>query len=346
MPIKKVYLELTNRCNLNCTICYRRAWDYKTYDMSKENIEKSIQEIKKIPSIQEVVLGGIGEPTFYGDICEVIASLKDYSLTMTTNGTIMNEEILETMVDNVDHIVISIDGMADTFYQIRGFDLEQIIENIKALNEMKRIKGSKTPIVSFQMVLSKTNKDEIFQVIDLAKSLSVKQVILSNMLPSSLEDQEEVLYELYENKVMKDYFNKIRNYTLRRGMEIKLPEFRLKTERRCRFIEDDTTMITAAGNIVPCYRFAHDQTEVVFGRLKQVEAHSFGKISEFTLQEIWESSAYKRYRGVVFDNHYPSCIDCDLVDGCDMVRQAEIDCYGNMPSCGDCLWSRKLIYCV
>lgn len=47
----------------------------------------------------------------------------------------------------------------------------------------------------------------------------------------------------------------------------------------------------------------------------------------------------------VYNNRYPSCLDCDLVDGCDFVRTSEYDCYAIKPSCADCLWSRRFAIC-
>ena len=346
MPIRKVYLELTSRCNLNCTMCYRRAWRHLTQDMDKAVLEKSLEQIKAMPSVKEVVLGGIGEPAFHPDAEGVMYALKDKTLTLTTNGTIMHASMADAIVDCVDHVIISVDGMSDTYYSIRRFSLEEIIKNIRLLNERKEKRAHKKPMISFQMVLSKSNRDEACGVIDLASSLKVSQLILSNILPSSIDDADLILYKLHDNKELYMFFNQLQNYAQKTGLAVRIPAHELKTERRCRFIEDHATMITASGDVVPCYRFAHDGKEIVFGRTKNIFAHAFGNIMERSLEETWENPAYANYRMAVYNNRYPSCTDCDLVDGCDMVSTSEVDCYGYMPSCADCLWSRKFIYCV
>lgn len=346
MSIKKLYLELTNRCNLNCSMCYRKAWHQETVDMSPEVLKRCLEQIDLLPSIKEIVLGGIGEPTFFPQVENVMHILKDKYITLTTNGTIMHESMVDTIVETVDNVVISMDGMSEVFYSIRQFSLDQIILNIKAINEAKKQRKSQTPLISFQMVISKTNKDEILQVIDLAASLNVSKVILSNIMPATKEDEALVLYTRYENEEIKKLFLRVQNHAEVRGVAVKRPEYQLKTERRCKSITEDATMVTASGDIVPCYRLAHESTEFVFGRGKEIIAHSFGNIIENSLKEIWDSSSYTSFRKTVIDNHYPSCIDCDLVDGCDMVRSTAFDCYGLMPSCADCLWSRGITYCV
>ena len=346
MSIDKVYLELTNRCNLNCVMCYRNSWDYETHDMPKELLEKCIAEIKETSSIKEVVLGGIGEPTYSGEILQVISELKDKYLTITTNGTIMHLPLLEAIVDSVDCMVVSIDGMHDVFHSIRQFPLDQIINNINTVNELKEKRKSKTPAIYIQMVLSTMNQDQMVQMIDLAVSLKASQVIFSNILPTSIDDSKLVLYKRYENRKIQKLFQIVQNYAFRKGMEVKFPAHQLKTERRCRFIEDNTLTVTSTGDVMSCYRFAHDGSEVVFGRKKEIKAESFGNIGENTFQEIWDNSSYVDFRSTVHNNHYPSCIDCDLVEGCDMARSTSADCYGVVPSCADCLWSRDIIYCV
>ena len=347
MPIEKIYLELTNRCNLNCIMCYRNSWNFTTEDMEKEVLQKCINEIKEMPSIKEVILGGIGEPTFFSEVQSVMRALKDKHITLTTNGTIMYPSMLETIVECIDHVVLSIDGVDDVFHSIRRYPLDKIMENINQMNRLKKLKGSRTPMLSIQMVLSKANWDQIYGVVDIARELEASKVILSNVLPTDLKDRESILYKLYDNNLEgKELFKGVQNYALRKGMEIKLPAYRLKTERRCRFIDDNTCVVTTSGEVAPCYRLSHDGTEVVFGRLKEIKAHSFGNIRNSSLIHIWESQHYVNYRNMVYNNHYPSCPDCDLVEGCDMARSSSYDCYGNSPSCSDCLWSRNIVYCI
>ena len=52
------------------------------------------------------------------------------------------------------------------------------------------------------------------------------------------------------------------------------------------------------------------------------------------------------FRWTVRNSHYPSCIDCQQADGCVMAQTNEGDCWGNRPSCGDCLWARNIVVCL
>ncbi|WP_432665910.1 tungsten cofactor oxidoreductase radical SAM maturase [Wukongibacter baidiensis] len=346
MKLKKVYLELTNKCNLDCSICYRKSWNEKLCDMDRELFDGICEQISSEDEVESIVLGGIGEPTFSPLIYDAIERFKDYYLTITTNGTIMKDELLELMVNNVDEIIVSIDGLDDELQRIRGIELNIITENLKRLITLKKIKDSRIPSINIQFVATKDNIDDIFPIIDLADSLKADSIIVSNLLPQSDENKEKILYTRYENKSIKELFHKINNYSFRRGMKIYLPNCELKTERRCNFVDDDTTYISSCGDVVPCYRFSHAYKEYVFGRVKLVDKYTFGNLNDNSLASIWNSEEYVKFRNAVHNNLYPSCIDCDLVEGCDMVNDSAMDCYGYSPSCGDCLWSRKFVICT
>ncbi|MFT9497879.1 tungsten cofactor oxidoreductase radical SAM maturase [Anaerosolibacter sp.] len=345
MTIHKLYLELTDRCNLDCSICYRKSWSSPPTDLDMNSLKHLAMEMNNQSTIKEVVIGGIGEPTFAPLFLETVQMLKNYHLTLTTNGTLLHGEALDMIINHVDVITVSIDGLDEHFESIRGVPLEKVLHNLRNLQLYKKHLGRNTPILQLQFVASSDNIDDIFRVIDLASTLNAQSVIISNLLPQCNENAQKILYTRYENPEMKALYNKIRNYSFKKGIQMLLPNYELKTERRCNFIEQDAVFVCASGDVVPCYRLSHPYREYVFGREKQVSRHSFGNVKDHSLYEIWHQKSYADFRQTIYHNLYPSCIDCDLVEGCDMVRNTEADCYGVNPSCGDCLWTRKFVMC-
>lgn len=343
MSYKKVYIELTNRCNLNCSICYRRSWHEKPQDMEDEMI-LSIYEETKGRDV-EIVLGGIGEPTCSPNIYKAIELFKNHKLTLTTNGTLLDEKLRAFIIGKVDKLVVSIDGCDEKFHEIRGFDIGKLIDNLHALNVLKTINKTDIPQLVIEFVASKDNIDGVFGVIDLASELNASNLIVSNLIPQNIEDSNQILYTRYENQAMKEYFHKIRIHSFKKGIIVTLPNIELKTERRCAFIDNDAIVISSDGNVAPCYRFLHDTTEYIFERKKEVKKFSFGNISNSSISDIYNSTQYKNFRSVIYNNLFPSCMDCDLVDGCDFIKTSEHDCNGMAPSCADCVWSRGFTIC-
>jgi len=345
MHLRKIYIELTNKCNLDCSICYRHSWDEKPQDMSGELFDKIKKDIAEINNIDTIVLGGIGEPVIAPVFARAIAELKKYKIILTTNAISINDSLIELIVENTHMVMISIDGMHDSFLKIRGAILEDVIENAIKINELKKAKGKNLPYVSVQSVISKDNIKDIFGMVDLADKLNAHTLVLANLIPQTSDNSDKILYTRYENRIMADLFKKVLSYSSRKGVNILFPNYELKTERRCSFIDDDSVFVTAAGEVAPCYRMSHTYTEYVFGRKKTVLMNYFGNIRSESLKNIWESRRYVSFRDMVRNNYYPSCIDCDLVEGCDMVKDTSADCYTNSPSCADCLWARKITFC-
>lgn len=345
MSLRKLYLELSDRCNLNCTICYRQSWQETPRDLDGALYSKLLAEIRGIPTLKTIVLGGIGEPTCAPDFLKVLADLKGYCLIVTTNGVSLKPEILEAMIGRVDSVVVSIDGMSETFRKIRGVELDTVTGTIRRLQELKREHKTNRPAVSLQCVLSEDNVDDALQLIDLASELNAESLIFSNLMPQTADNKGKILYTRYENTRMKVLIDQLQIRSFHKGLQLILPNVELKTERRCSFIEEDAAFISAEGEVIPCYRLSHGYLEYVFGREKQIIRHSFGNLKGSTLLEIWDSPPYRNYRNRVLNNLYPSCIDCDLVDGCSYVSDSAAECWGGTPSCSDCLWSRRIVIC-
>jgi MoaA/NifB/PqqE/SkfB family radical SAM enzyme len=96
---------------------------------------------------------------------------------------------------------------------------------------------------------------------------------------------------------------------------------------------------------MPCYRFLHDGQEIVQGKEMELHARSFGSLLEDSLEDIWNGRDYIWFRYTVENALYPSCVDCTLREGCEYLRDSDGNCWGSSPSCGNCLWSRKIIMC-
>lgn len=86
---KKVYLEITNICNLNCSFCPKTTRMGKL--MSIDSFTYIIEEIR--PYTDHVYFHLMGEPCIHPDLEEflTICSKKQLKVNMTTNGTLLSE---------------------------------------------------------------------------------------------------------------------------------------------------------------------------------------------------------------------------------------------------------------
>ena len=120
-----VDLELTNRCNLSCSMCWFHGKQgigdrYRDFELTNEEVAHLAQQLS--PFKTKVYLGG-GEVMLRKDFLAVLAHLKKYGLPVAfaTNGTLMNHKTAEKLVKmEVDQINFSIDGPEAQHDSIRG----------------------------------------------------------------------------------------------------------------------------------------------------------------------------------------------------------------------------------
>ncbi|MEF3244397.1 MAG: tungsten cofactor oxidoreductase radical SAM maturase [Caldisericaceae bacterium] len=344
--LQKVYIEITSKCNLNCIMCFRRFWKDKVLEMSFDNYLKVINDLKEFPKLETVYLGGIGEPLVHSKILDIIKVTKEkgFKVEFGTNGTLLNKYASHLIKLGVDKIIVSIDAPDSKIYEdIRGTDFNKVEDNVMYLQELKKEMKASNPNVEIEVVAMKSNIDLLPNILPLATKLGVTTVIISNIMPFNRKLSNEILYDgSFDYDTFIDKMNKdVGKYRVK----IIFPKFTLLTERKCQFIEQNAIVIRSDGEVAPCYRLLHSYTEYVYGREKQVNAYSFGNAFKDSLYNIWNSLYYKRFKYKVENFLFPSCTDCPLKDSCDFTLTSDADCFGNTPSCADCLWGRGIIQC-
>lgn len=86
--IKRIYLEITNSCNLNCPFCEANK---KNDIMCLDDVKRNLDEIKKITNY--VYLHILGEPLshpFFNDILDYCDKLT-LNIQLVTNGTLLHK---------------------------------------------------------------------------------------------------------------------------------------------------------------------------------------------------------------------------------------------------------------
>ncbi len=88
---KKIYIEITNRCNLNCSFCGKNKRDYR--DMSLLEFELVINKIKKYTDY--IYLHVKGEPLLYSNLDSLLSICDNYNIkvNITTNGVFLKEKL-------------------------------------------------------------------------------------------------------------------------------------------------------------------------------------------------------------------------------------------------------------
>ena len=133
-------LELTNRCNLSCPVCFASANKSAPKDLSIDEISSQYDFLMSHGGPFNIQLSG-GEPTVRDDLPEIIKLGREKGFTffqLNTNGIRLgsdNGEYAKLLKDSgLDTVFLQFDGLSDDVYiTLRGkalFDIkEKAIEN-------------------------------------------------------------------------------------------------------------------------------------------------------------------------------------------------------------------------
>ena len=132
-------VELSSRCNLDCTICARfsvmkREQGHMTFETFKALVDNN-------PDVRIYILVGWGEMMMNKIFWEALEYLKARGkrVALTTNATLFNAKNVERLVNSgIDHITVSMDGMGEVFEAIRGVSYSKIEKNLLRLSNKIR----------------------------------------------------------------------------------------------------------------------------------------------------------------------------------------------------------------
>lgn len=346
---RKLYIEATTGCNLQCRTCIRNVWSDPIALMTRETFEKILAGLDALPQLERVIFTSFGEPLTHPRILEMIEAIRrhDLAVTVGTNGLLLKPAMSRELVRlGVDRLVVSVDGAKpETYADIRGAQLSTVLDNIRAFNEAKRQLGSLTPALGIEFVVLKSNIGELGDLTGLASHLNAARVLVSNVLPYTADMRDEILYGYEPRPPFKAGGWPVKADAWVMWGTLELPRMHWGAERRCRFVQDRSMVVGWDGGVSPCYALSHNYAYfAIDGRQKQVARYVLGDVGAQSLAEVWMTENYVRFRSEVRGFHFPSCPDCDLRETCDLRGRNE-GCWGWNPSCADCLWAQDIVRC-
>ena len=148
--MKKVYIEITNNCNLDCSFCIKN--ERKNKFMSLEEFKKILDKIK--PYTNYIYLHVMGEALLHPKINEIIdLASKQFNVNITTNGYLINR----IKTKNIRQINISIHSF-DKKYKI---NTEEYLNNIFSV-----VDKLNNTYISYRFWVNNKNSKELLNIIN------------------------------------------------------------------------------------------------------------------------------------------------------------------------------------
>jgi MoaA/NifB/PqqE/SkfB family radical SAM enzyme len=117
--LARIYVEPTNRCNLDCRTCMRHGWEEPLGYMEFGLFEKIAADLDSFPGRPGVFFGGFGEPLGHPSIVEMVkaAKLIGSEVELISNGILLDEEMAGRLAKaGLDRLWVSIDGASPASY--------------------------------------------------------------------------------------------------------------------------------------------------------------------------------------------------------------------------------------
>lgn len=177
-------------CNLHCRLCFlqQRKKPFGMGEMPWEIAEKAIRRYAS-HGLREVIPSTMGEPLLYSQFgkLERLVSELDLKLNLTTNGTFPSkgaERFAHELLPISSDIKVSCWGVKKSSWKTLspGMDVEAYLKNLGTLVRVRReLSSSEIPLssLSLQMTVTRTNRGEVPQVLELAAALGFDRVKLN-----------------------------------------------------------------------------------------------------------------------------------------------------------------------
>ena len=197
--LRKLYIEPTSFCNLQCRMCFRNGWIGESFGhLSLECVQALMEDRQVQDTVETVFFGGMGEPLFHPDIMEMIACAKSAGkrVELITNGSLLRDGTCEKLVElGLDKLWVSVDSFDPAHYETIqvGSRFGTVVRNLQRYNAARRGTASKLGIT---FVIMRSNLSQLRKFEEFIDFIEADDVNLSQMIPNTPDDEKETLVYL------------------------------------------------------------------------------------------------------------------------------------------------------
>jgi len=150
-----VFVELSRRCNLACSMCHRWTLPRGSFvDMGDELIESLVDEL--FPTSGIVDLHGLGESTLHPRFSEVVrrTAARGSRVRLVTNMNGLTHEVMQTLVDVDAYVCFSLGALGQEAYAriyAKG-DFADLSTNLRTLQRLRAQAGTCRDMTCMSMI--------------------------------------------------------------------------------------------------------------------------------------------------------------------------------------------------
>ncbi len=286
--LKAICLHVAHGCNMDCEYCFAGKGDYsgKSGIMDIETGKRALDFLVENSGGRkhlEVDFFG-GEPLINWDVCKQLVAYgrelekkydKIFNFTLTTNGVLIDEDVIEFTNKEMGNVVLSLDGRRETHDRMRHSKtgegtFDKIIDNFKALVDSRLDNAERSKEYYMRGTYTAYNKDFAADVLAMAdmgfKETSIEPVVSDPDVPYALHEEDlPALKEEYE-KLALEMLERYKN-----GDDFTFYHYMLDlTGGPCIYkrvagcgVATEYLAVTPTGDLYPCHQFVGDDDMIV-----------------------------------------------------------------------------------
>lgn len=192
--LKKIYIEITNACNLNCPFCIKNK--KKTKYLTKEEFKIIIDKIKD--HTKEIYFHILGEPLLHKDIIDFInyAHSQNLLVNITTNGYLINK--IEN-INKIHRLNISIHSYNEKY----NIELKKYLDNI--FNTIDSIRDK--TFIALRLWVKNNNTNKILEYINNRYNINIINIEENTKIKITNNLIIDTFHEFIWPDLNNDYYN-------------------------------------------------------------------------------------------------------------------------------------------
>ncbi len=321
--VKAICLHVAHDCNLACKYCFAGKGEYDgpkglmSFETGKRALDFLIEQSGTRRNLEVDFFGG--EPLLNWEVCKKLVAYgreqekrhnKNFRFTLTTNGLLINDDVIDFCNKEMANVVLSLDGRKITNDAMRvsangtgSYDL--IVDKFKKLASSRNQKD-----YYMRGTYTHNNLDFASDIIHMAdlgfKELSIEPVVSDPGEPYALKNEDlPVLKEQYQilaDEMLRRY-RKGDGFTFYHYMiDLNAGPCIVKRVSGCG-VGTEYLAVTPSGELYPCHQFVGDE--------------------KFLLGDIWKGITNKEV--------------IEQFEGCNVYSHKECkDCFAKLYCSGGC----------
>lgn len=279
-PIKALCLNVAHSCNLACSYCFASQGNYKgesalmPYETGRQALDFLVKESGSRRNLEVDFFGG--EPLLNWETVKRLVAYgrslekehnKRFRFTLTTNGVLLDDEVIDFCLKEMHNVVLSLDGRPETHDRFRKDHMGRgSYERVQPrFQEFVRRRGEQGYYI--RGTFTRHNLDFVQDILHMADlgftQLSMEPMVAAPNDPEALREEDlPMLFEQYE-LLAKEMLKKHRE-----GRGFDFYHYLIDLEngpclhKRLAGCGSGTEYlaVTPSGELYPCHQFVGDKT--------------------------------------------------------------------------------------